>query len=79
MKTDFSNIPALTAAMHRAAVNLVPPEHSEAVADTPAQRAAEAREAILLLDQAMRACVRAGRMDAADLAGNAQATLAGVA
>ncbi|MCM3565193.1 hypothetical protein [Hydrogenophaga intermedia] len=72
-KHEFSNLAAVIAADQRAAVHLVP------AAETPEERAAASATAIALLDQAVRACIAAGRHDVAGGVVGAQQQMAGVA
>ena len=70
-RNAFTNLPAVLAADARAARFLLAPH------EAPEDRAAASAEAVQLLDQAVRACIRAGRDDAAHLAADAQAALVG--
>ena len=68
---NTSNLHAVLAADQRAARFLLAPH------ETPEDRAAASAQAIQLLDQAVRACIRAGRDDAALQVAEAQSVLVG--
>lgn len=70
-RNAFTNMPAVLAADARAARFLLAPR------EAPEDRAAVSAEAVQLLDQAVRACIRAGRDDAALQAAEAQAAMVG--
>ncbi len=66
---NTSNLDAVLAADARAARFLLAPH------EAPEDRAAASAEAVELLDQAVRACIRAGRDDAALQVAEVQAAL----
>lgn len=68
---NTSNLDAVLAADARAARFLLAPH------EVQADQSAASAQAVALLDEAVRACIRAGRDDAAHLAADAQAALVG--